>query len=147
MPITVVPIPTRPLVVVPVGTGLQGRPGASGSAVNYLVYPASGPIGGNRVVRKTASGVEYVDPANLTHANTAIGLTMNAAADGDPVNVQIFGSMAEPSWNFTYGLPVFIGASGVPTQIPPTSGFIETIGVVESPTSLVIQLRQLIILE
>jgi hypothetical protein len=33
MPITQLPVLTRPLVVVPVGTGLQGRPGA-GAAIS-----------------------------------------------------------------------------------------------------------------
>lgn len=141
--------PAPPTVVVTRGIpgprGLQGLPGQSGAS--YLTYLADGALGGQRVVRATTAGkVDYVDPSDPAQAHAAIGLTMGAAADGAPINVQFSGEMTEPSWAWTANLPIFIGANGVPTQTPPASGFQAAIGVATSPTAIVIQIKSPIVL-
>ena len=126
-------------------TGPKGDPGQSGAG--YLTYIADGALGGQRVVRATTAGkVGYVDPSDPTQAHAAIGLTMGAAADGAPINVQFSGEMTEPSWSWTANQPIFVGTNGIPTQTPPATGFQGPIGVATSATSMVIQIKSPIVL-
>ncbi|MFN7152925.1 MAG: hypothetical protein ACK4OE_04470 [Acidovorax sp.] len=141
--------PVPPTVVVTRGIpgprGAQGLPGQSGAS--YLTYLADGALGGNRVVRATTAGkVGYVDPSDPAQAHAAIGLTMGAAADSGPINVQFSGEMSEPGWAWVPNLPIFAGANGVPTQTPPATGFQAAIGVATSATTMVIQIKSPIVL-
>jgi hypothetical protein len=47
--------------------------------------------------------------------------------------------MTEPSWDWTPGLPLYVGPDGILVQSPPASGFIREIGLAVSPTSIVIR--------
>lgn len=126
----------------------QGPPGPPGqSGASYLTYMADGGIGGHRAVRATTPGkVGYVDPDDPAQAHAVIGLTMGAASDGSPVNVQFGGEMTEPSWAWIANLPIFVGATGVPTQTAPALGFHAPIGVAISPTAMVIQIKTPVVL-
>ena len=75
-----------------------------------------------------------------------LGITTGAAAAGDAINVQASGEMTEVSWNWTPGLPVFLGTNGLLTQTPPVSGFQLVLGVAISPTKLAINIKQPIVL-
>ena len=111
------------------------------------IYVADGALGGHRVVRATTTGkVGYVDPSDAAQAHTALGLTTGAVADGALASVQFAGPITEPSWAWTPNLPIFVGAAGIPTQSPPSSGFHATVGVAVSATSMVIQLKSPIVL-
>lgn len=129
--------------------GEDGPPGAAGNdgASNVMEYVADGALGGHRIVRATTAGkVGYVDPSDPDQAHAALGLTTGAVADGALASVQFAGPITEPSWAWTPNLPVFVGAAGVPTQTPPSSGFHATVGVAVSATSMVIQLKSPIVL-
>ena len=127
---------------------LRGPPGPPGGGVsNVMEYVADGALGGHRIVRATTAGkVGYVDPSDPDQAHAALGLTTGAVADGALASVQFAGPITEPSWSWTPNLPVFVGAAGVPTQTPPSSGFHATVGVAVSATSMVIQLKSPIVL-
>ena len=127
--------------------GEDGAPGAGGGVSNVMEYVADGALGGHRIVRATTAGkVGYVDPSDPDQAHAALGLTTGAVADGALASVQFAGPITEPSWAWTPNLPVFVGAAGVPTQTPPSSGFHATVGVAVSATSMVIQLKSPIVL-
>ena len=127
--------------------GEDGAPGSGGGASNVMEYVADGALGGHRIVRATAAGkVGYVDPSDPDQAHAALGLTTGAVADGALASVQFAGPITEPSWSWTPNLPVFVGAAGVPTQTPPSSGFHAPVGVAVSATSMVIQLKSPIVL-
>ncbi len=137
-------LPTPPTKTTTIGK--QGPAGQPGSTV-YLTYPADGPIGGNRVVRLSAGKVTYADHLSLSDANLIIGLTRGAAADGASVQIQSNDVMDEVSWNWTPDEPVFCGVNGIPVQPAPTVGFILTVGIAISPTSMLIGPKMPIILQ
>jgi hypothetical protein len=128
--------------------GAQGRPGLNGDAVGTsLSYPANGPISGHHVMRVDGAGrANYADSSTKAHANLVIGISENAAVDGAPVTVKFSGEMTEPTWNWTPALPVFVGPGGVLTQAAPASGFLLVVGIAVSATSIVVAIKQPIIL-
>ena len=127
--------------------GEDGAPGAGGGVSNVMEYVADGALGGHRIVRATTAGkVGYVDPSDPDQAHAALGLTTGAVADGALASVQFAGPITEPSWAWTPNLPIFVGAAGIPTQSPPSSGFHAPVGVAVSATSMVIQLKSPIVL-
>jgi hypothetical protein len=124
----------------------QGPQGQTGS-VTFLKYFADGTISGHRVVRATADGkVGYASSANPGDAQLIIGISMNAAADGDTVNVHYIGPITEPSWAWAPNMPVYCGIDGALTQTPPTSGFILIIGAAISATAIFFDQKIAIIL-
>lgn len=123
--------------------GVQGLPG-DGSTVTFVAATA---LGGHRIVAAAFNGkAKYADNSDTSTANNVLGMTVGAAAQDASVVVQQSGELVEPSWSWEEAKPVFCGASGVPTQIPPTSGFSLVIGVATSPTSIAIGVKQPIIL-
>jgi hypothetical protein len=124
--------------------GIQGPPGPPGQAgVTYLTFIADGPVGGHRVVVTTSAGkVGYADNTNLSHVSAVVGITLGAAVDGAPVNVQTAGEITEPSWNWTLQQPVFLAANGLLTQTAPASGFHLVVGVPTAPTTLIVSIKQ-----
>lgn len=108
-----------------------------------LRYPANGAISGHRVMRCTSSGkVSYADSGTPSHAHSVIGISTNAAADNETVNVQFSGEVTEPSWNWTPNLPVFNGANGYLTQTPPTTGYSLIVGFALTSTKIVVGIKQ-----
>lgn len=82
---------------------------------------ADAALSGQRVVTATgATTVGYASATNPTHAAAPLWLTLNAAASGQPVAVQAYGLVTEPSWSWTPGL-VYLGTAGVLTQTVPTT--------------------------
>ena len=104
-----------PVQVAAATLGLQGPPGAG------LAVLAAEALGGHRVV--TADGL-HCTPQD---ADRAIGITTGAAALGQSASVLPSGPMTEPSWTWTPGLPLFIGAAGVLTQTAPPTGKVRRI--------------------
>lgn len=126
--------------------GPQGPPGQAG--VSFLTFAADGALSGHRMVRVTEPGkVGYADSNTAEHAHTVIGMTRNAALDGDSVEVQTSGELSEPSWNWIVNQPVFLGIGGVATQIAPTTGFVLIVGLATRPTSIVLGIKQPLMLE
>lgn len=128
--------------------GPPGPPGAPGQAgVSYVTFKAQEAIGGHRVVYAAFSGaVRYADSRNPACAMAVIGLSLHAAEQGDFVNVANAGEVVEPSWNWVQGLPIFVGVDGVPTQVPPDTGFQLVVAVATSPTSALLSIKQPIVI-
>lgn len=125
----------------PGAQGPRGEPGGNAES-----RTASTALGGHRVVRSTGAGaVGYADSTNAAHGDDTVGITLGAANLGDPIQVQRTGSVVEPSWNWTPLAPVFYGAAGVLTQIPPSlengDAFIQIIGHAESATTLFVAIE------
>ena len=102
--------------------GIQGPPGAG------LAVLAAEALGGQRVV--TAEGLH----CNPQDADRAIGITIGSAAQGQSASVLPSGPMTEPSWSWTPGLPLFIGAAGVLTHSAPASGKVRRVAFALSAT-------------
>jgi hypothetical protein len=130
--------------------GIQGPPGTNGidGATASLVVSclASEAIGGGRVVRIIWDRyVGYVSSDNTALATTVLGITTGAAVYDDPIGVQYTGELQDSGWSWVPG-PIYCGINGVITQTPPTSGFILAIGTAINATTIVINIKQPLIL-
>jgi hypothetical protein len=92
--------------------------------------------------------VQYVDNQTLSHAHTCIGISFNAAAVAANVTVKSGGFLEDSSFAFQVDKPVYIGAGGVLTQVPPQAPakFSSRIGVAVSITKFFIQIERPILL-
>lgn len=128
--------------------GAPGPPGAPGQAgVSYVTFVASGPIGGHRAVRAMfARHAQYADHNDVAGASSILGITLHAAEAKAPINVAASGEIVEPSWAWVVDAPIFVGVAGVLTQAPPSTGFQLIVGVATSPTSMLVSIKQPIIL-
>jgi hypothetical protein len=128
--------PADQVITSPNEQGPPGPPGRDGSAVGITAV-SSIPIGGHRVVIVPATDVQYASADDPTHVNRVLGLTNNAAAAGDDIEIVTAGEVVEPSWNWTPG-PVYLGINGLLTQTVPASGFIKQVGIAMTATRLLV---------
>ena len=108
-----------------------GPPGRDGGAKTVT---AAEPLGGQRVV--TVSGF-HAEPSDV---DVIAGSSKGAGARGAQVEFVDRGLMSDPAWSWTPGLPIFVGAMGVPTQVPPSSGVTRRIAWAISATEINIDL-------
>ncbi|KEZ78304.1 hypothetical protein [Salinisphaera hydrothermalis] len=109
--------------------------------------PAGETLGGHRVVVARDGQWFYADPADLDDAAATLAITTGAAAAGETAIARFSGLMAEPSWAWQPGEPVFFGASGVLSQTPPGSGFICVVGTPVSATQIAVNIEPPILLQ
>lgn len=128
--------------------GPPGPPGAPGQGgVSYVTFTASGALGGHRAVRASfANRAVYADHDDVASASSVLGITLGAADDGTQVNVAASGEIIEPSWAWVVDKPIFVGVNGVLTQTPPPTGFLLVVGVATSATSMLVSIKQPIVL-
>lgn len=115
--------------------GIQGPPGppgpigpAGGTAI--ITRPTATAIGGHRVVVQDADGtVSYADHTTPEHADMALGLTIEAADAGAGIQILVGGETVEPSWAWDVTRPIYLGATGLLTQTPPTTGFLQQVAI------------------
>ena len=120
---------------------------AQATSTLSVVRQASGAIGGHRVVITTSTNtVTYADKSEPTHVGRVLGVTTNAADDGDDLLVVREGRVEHNGWSWTAFLPVYLSTNGTLTQTPPSTGFSQIVGFAETPTSLFVSLREPIIL-
>ena len=132
------------LTLAPFYRGERGLP-----AGNTIEIPASGAIGGHRVVILEGDTAAYASNTTLSHHLKVFGITENAAASGSTLSVMRTGKMTEPSWSWTLDSPIFLGVDGSLTQTPPTHPtalFSLVVGFPLSATSLFVALREPVIL-
>lgn len=138
---------TVELIVMP-EMGPQGIPGLPGESVesgSSISCSTDLALSGHRFVVLDDDKAVYADCTTLNHAHRVVGMTIGASNAGS-VSVQVNGEHEEPTWSWTLGIPVFLGVTGLMTQVAPTSGFILVIGFPVSSTKLFIKILQPIIL-
>lgn len=111
-----------------------------------LTVTAGVALSGHRVVSPRGDGkVEYADATFITHLNRSMWLTLGAVAANAPATVLIHGWITEPSWAWTPGLAIFLGAAGLLTQalpVAPGSAFLLRLGVAISATAILFDPQQ-----
>lgn len=129
----------RDIQIVTVGEpgppGIQGEPGIQ----SQETYIAGETVGGHRILVTQADGtLIYADNTNPDHANQAVRISLQAADAGYPINVQINGRITEPSWAWTPGATLYVGANALPTETEPVSPavFSKPIAVAETATRI-----------
>ena len=95
-----------------------------------------------KCVRGDADGKVYV--ATNLNAPSIIGVTTTSATIGNLINIRTDGQMEDSSWAWEEDLPIFCGAFGALTQIPPTSGYSCPVGIPISPTAMIVSIKQAI---
>lgn len=141
MPDSVLEITQQPerevLLVAPQVVYLSG----GGTTSKIIASEIAGTVlSGHRVLVKNSSGqMVEADKNTPAHMHRVAGVGINSASAGSTVQVQSFGELVEPSWNWVEG-PVYLGNTGQLTQTVPTSGFLILIGTATAPTVLRIQL-------
>ncbi|WP_314407320.1 hypothetical protein [Pseudomonas kuykendallii] len=94
-----------------------------------------------RLVYELNGVVRYLDALDAEHIDLAAGITLTAAAQGAPINLQLSGPLDDSAWSWTLG-PVWLGAEGALTQTPPAEGFLLYVGAAVSPTRIIINIDQ-----
>lgn len=117
------------------GGGTPGPAGPAGSSGNTVSGLAGEALSGHRAVYFNASGQVFLASAAGVNASAAAGITVGSAAQGATVSVVLFGPVVEPSWAWVPGA-VWLGASGLLTQVAPTVGTLVRIGTALSATSI-----------
>lgn len=88
----------------------------------------------------------YADNSLLDHAHKLFGMTVGAVTAGNEVLVRRTGAFVDGAWNWTLNQPIFVGANGNLTQVPPVAGFSLIVGFPESPTKIMLDFGVPIIL-
>lgn len=119
----------------------KGPKGDPGPGFTEITLTAGSALGGHRaVIADGSSQAQYADHSIPEHLGRVVGITTGAAVMGADVAVTTSGEVIEPSWDWTAG-KIFLGINGLLTQLAPTTGFIQVIGVALSPTKMLVDLQ------
>jgi hypothetical protein len=114
--------------------GIQGPAGAI--VPNQFTINADAAMVSNKVVAATLTGCEYADNSAFCQV---LGFTKSSAQSGALVMVTADGEMTGFT-GLTQGQPIYLGSNGNITQVIPTSGFVQQLGLATSATSINIRL-------
>ncbi len=119
---------------------LQALQDEAGAVDDFL---AGETLGRNRmVVIDDNTKAVYADSTDPTHADRVFGMTLNAAAIDDSVNIRKNGIVENAGWSWTLANPrIFLSTSGNLTQTVPTTGFVCVVGQAVSATKLLLNIR------
>lgn len=133
---------------VSVGAGLSLLGGTlSATGGSTITATAGAAIGGHRAVVLDAAGAAfYADNTNPDHLVRFYGITTNAASLGGSLSIVQTGVVVEPSWAWTAFMPVYLGTTGLLTQTPPATGFVQIVGAALSATTLFINQRDPVVI-
>lgn len=133
---------------VSVGAGLSLLGGTLSTTGGSTITATAGTaIGGHRAVVLDASGdAFYADNTNPDHLVRFYGITTGAASTGGTLSIAQTGVIVEPSWAWTAFMPVYLGTTGLLTQTPPTTGFVQIVGAALSATTLFINQRDPVVI-
>ena len=112
-----------------------------------VVLQANGVIAGHKLVSSLGGFISYADSSSLEAINNIIGISTNAATNGEDVTIVTSGYISESGWNFTPSDPIFVGANGALTQsVDGSMKFILIVGFADTATSIFIDIKVPIIL-
>lgn len=128
----------------PIGPqGIQGEPGE----FTLADYVAGEAIGGQRAVMLHSDDkLYYADQSNPTHFNRVLGITTGAVASGATPTVRCAGKMTEPTWAWDLDKFLYLSTNGLLTQTPPSSGFLLQLGWPLSATSIMVDIKEPILI-
>lgn len=127
--------------------GARGAPGEPGPAGGSAFQRIAGEtLSALRVVYELNNQVFYLDLADTANIDQLLGVTLNAASPGAEINVQRSGIMDDNAWNWALGR-IWLGVNGTLTQTPATQGFDVLIGYAVSPTRIILNIQDPILLE
>ena len=119
----------------------QGPPGPPGPSAS-LQLPAGATVSADTAVAVVNGQVYPASSGDLAQFGNVVGIASNGGAAGTLITILQAGEISLSSWNFTLGQAVFVGTTGPVTQTPPTSGFVQQVGIPTSSTSMAISIEQ-----
>jgi hypothetical protein len=114
--------------------------GSTSADNTTLLVTAASDIGGHICVVSNTSGL--ATPASTTSKSPVVGITSGSVAHGAYATLITSGIFTEPSWTWVSDNPLFVGAGGVLTQTPPSTGYMHVVGYAVSPTTMVVSIQQ-----
>ena len=103
-------------------------------------------LGGHRAVAIVGNEAVHADKDTAGHRGLVRGITTGAVASGGTARIQVYGPMAEPSWTWTPGQPIYVGSNGVLAQTVPTTGWLQQVAVADSATKIFVDIQPIIVL-
>lgn len=88
---------------------------------------------------------KVADSAVLSHIGRVAGIALTAPAAGFPVDCIFHGDIENPLWSFAEGDSIFLNGASL-SATPPASGFSQAIGSAKSPTKVVVNIEEPILL-
>lgn len=114
----------------------------SSSITNYNVAGVGGVLQYTFGYISSSNTIMTASSNNITHCNKVVGLIIETKAQGEQVKVQISGEVSNTSWNLVAGYSYYLGNGGTISNVAPTTGFIQKVGIAKNSTTLSINLGQ-----
>lgn len=102
--------------------------------VHYRTGTAAETLSALRVVRETASGVELALASSFEELRAALGITIGAAASGNPVTYKVSGELSDGSWSWTPEATLFVADDGTISETPGTH--LRPVGIAVDATTI-----------
>lgn len=108
--------------------------------IDDVINNTGSPISALRIVYMISdSEVALADPSAYDTSNVA-GVVVDAIADGSAGTIIQSGVLTDSSWSWIPGEPLFLSASGIITQTPPTTGYSVIVGTAINATTMQVKL-------
>ena len=111
--------------------------GARGPSGTSAIVTSPGVVGGQRVISLSDSGFVYAEPSS---GFPVIGFTPRSLVEGEVMELLTSGNLG----GFIDLIPakfIFLAANGTITQEPPTSGYLQVLGIALSSTKITIRIQ------
>lgn len=92
----------------------------------------------------TANGFQ-ANSLNLLHRGKIIGIAISSVANGFGGTTVAIGEITNPAWVWVIGDIIYLNGTSLSTT-PPSTGFIQPIGVVTASNRIDVQLKQSVLL-
>lgn len=112
---------------------------------NYITATAGAALDYPRVVCVAAGVAYYPDLTNSTDVNSVVGVTLQAAASGDPINIATQAEFTESGWGWSPGAIYCAVSNGTLTQTAPTTGAVLEVAKALSSTSITVLIHRAIL--
>jgi hypothetical protein len=117
----------------------------TGANASQLIqkYVAGENLGGQRAVVIDNGKVVYLQPNDLTNIGKKIGITNQAAAQDDLIEVVICGEVKNSGWSLLPDAVYYVAANGIlSTTIPASPNYFQRVGTATSADSLLISFSE-----
>lgn len=110
-----------------------------------LDYICGETINSNRVVVLQNGKIYKADNTNLNHLGCVVGISKQAGVLNDTIKVMKFGTTSNTGWNLIVNKLCYFNNIGEIIQTVSTTGFLQSVGIAKSATSIEVSISDMII--